>query len=319
MMFIRRTWPRGAAVGFTLIEMVTSMAVTGILAAIVGNFLVGPVRGYLDTASRGTLSDTADMTLRRLSREARQALPNSLRVATSNGYVHIEFIATSGGGAYRDVMDGAVGGIPLNFWDGSTPCAAVVSRCQFDVVGAMPGSPSISPGDYIVVYNLGQDSLGNSYAPADAYATGDPCADCNRAKVAAGGVSGNTVTLEANAGGLNVFAAAIPPMLSPSNRFHVVPGETKAVTFACPTTTPGPFYRHVNYGFHATQADAIANLGNGNRFVMANSATCSVTYTEHASQRNGLLVITLNLLAPKTSGAEESATLVREIHVDNSP
>ncbi len=319
MKLIQHSRPRRAVAGFTLIEMITSMAITGILAAIVGNFLVGPVRGYFDTASRGALSDTADMTLRRLSREVRQALPNSLRVATSNGYVHVEFIATSGGGAYRDVMDGAVGGNPLNFSDGATTCATDATLCQFDVVGEMPGSPPISAGDYIVVYNLGQDSLGNSYAPADAYATGDPCIDCNRAKVAPGGVVGNTVTLEANAGGVNVFAAAVPPMLSPSNRFHVVPGGAKAVTFACPTTTPGPFYRYVNYGFHPAQSDAIANLTGGSRFIMANSATCNVTYTEHASQRNGLLVVTLNLQAPKTSGAEESATLVREIHVDNSP
>ena len=303
--------------GFTLIEMILTMAITGILAGMVSVFISGPVVGYLGAAQRGELTDVADLTLRRLSREVSLALPNSLRVTASGGITYIEFIATSGGGAYNSESD-TTAGIPLNYSD-ATACTTTPTNCQFAVAGPMPSNPAIVAGDYIVVYNLGQDASGNSYSPVDAYQCGavPVPANCNMAKVSATPATANnsTVTLVAGTGNINVFANQSPPLPSPSNRFHVVPGGVRATAFACPTAPAiGAFNRYVNYGIYATAAAAITQMTTP--ALLANNASCTVSYTAAASQRNGLLSVTLTL--SDTSG-KESVSLMREIHLDNSP
>lgn len=297
--------------GFTLIEMIMTMVMTAILAGITFGFISGPVKGYLDTIRRGDLMDTADLTLRRLSDEIRMALPNSLRITENGALVYIEFIPTIAGGAYLDEYSPstAVSTKPLVYSD-ATSCITVANNCEFDVVGVMPSNPAISPGDYIVVYNLGQDANGHSYAPADAYANGDNCSSCNRSKVT--GVSGQTITLESN-----VFAQQSPPLPSPYQRFNVVP-STRVVTFVCPATgsVPSELQRYQDYGFFGTKTDAINALAGKPYAILADRATCSVQYTASASQRNGLLSINLTLF---NEDRDESVQLMRQVHMDNTP
>ena len=273
---------RGKLRGFTLIEMIMVMVITGIIAGMVAVFIARPVEGYADSARRAKLTDAADTALRRLSRDVRLALPNSLRVTTSGGTSTIEFIMTSSGGRYRDAADGSTGGNALDFSN--------AANLKFDVLGPMPG---IAANDYIVVYNLGP-----GYAPADAYSGG------NIAQVA--GVTGNTVTLASNP-----FAAESPQLPSPNDRFQVVPGNVQAVSYACPTGTAGNFTRYWNYGLDATQPTSFSS---GSSALLVGNATCSVNYTANAEQQNGLLSIDLTL-----SDSGESVSLFDQIHVDNSP
>lgn len=287
--------------GFTLVEAVMVIVITGIIAGVVAVFITSPVKGYVDSVRRAELTDQADLIARRFAREIHIALPNSLRVKDSSGNVgfcaaqpsvtcFIEFIMTSGGGRYRDVSSS---GNVLSF---TSP-----SNKTFDVLGPMPSNPALTAGDYVVVYNLGP---GN--APADAYAVGDPCTNCNRAKVSA--VSGNLVTLVSNP-----FGAQAPPLSSPNNAFQVVPGSVKAVTYACPTVTPGNLTRYWNYGFNAS----LATTPSGTSALLANNASCVVApYSSTNSASNGLLTITLTLTDPNSN---EQVTLVRQIHVDNAP
>ncbi|SMB24123.1 conserved exported protein of unknown function [Sterolibacterium denitrificans] len=300
--------------GFTLIEMIMTMVMMAILAGITAVFISGPVKGYLDTVRRGDLMDTADLTLRRLADEIRMTLPNSLRITENGALVYIEFIPTIAGGAYLDEYSPPTAGStkPLVYSD-DTSCATVADNCKFDVVGAMPANPAIDAGDYIVVYNLGQDANQNRYAPADAYATGDDCSACNRAKVT--DVTGKTVTLAAN-----VFAQQAPPLPSPYHRFNVVP-KTRAVTFVCPATgnVPGSLLRYTDYGFFATAAGpsgAIAALAGKTPAIVAERARCAVSYTASASQRNGLMSIRLTLF---NAEGDESVSLMRQVHLDNTP
>ena len=294
--------------GFTLIEMIVAIVLLGIISAVVAVFIRSPVMGYIDTVKRAELTDTADYTLRRIAREVRLALPNSLRVTDSGGVTYIEFILTSGGGRYRDLLDGT--GIPLNFID-NTPCVATPANCQFDVVGVPSAADvPIRPNDYIVVYNFGQDVTHHSYAPLDAYASCAAAAGCNIAQVDS--TSGVTVTLKPVAN-RNVFSAQSAPSPSPSSRFQVVPGDVRAVTYACPSVR-GVMQRMANYGINFAQATPPAG---GASTVMANNASCVVTYEGNvANQRTGVLTIALTL---SDSAGEESVTLLREIHLDNSP
>ncbi|HJW54946.1 MAG TPA: prepilin-type N-terminal cleavage/methylation domain-containing protein, partial [Burkholderiaceae bacterium] len=66
--------------GFTLLEAIIVIAITGIIAAVVAVFIVKPVQGYVDSARRAEMTDTADTALRRISRDLHLALPNSVRV-----------------------------------------------------------------------------------------------------------------------------------------------------------------------------------------------------------------------------------------------
>ena len=279
-----------SSAGFTLIEIVMVIVVIGIISGMIAIFVAKPVLGYIDAAHRAELTDSADVALRRLTRDVRLALHNSLRVMTSGGNHYIEFIMTTNGGRYRDTTDGSTAG---NFLSWTS------ANLTFDVLGPMPNDPALAVNDYIVVYNLG-----TGYAPADAYAAADPCTNCNRAKVS--GISANVVTLATNP-----FAGQSPPLPSPNARFQIVPGGTKAVTYVCPTTTAGNLSRYANYGFNATQA-----VPSGTPSTLAANATCTVDYTPTATGRNGLLYIELKL-TDSTSG--ESVTLFQQIHVDNAP
>ena len=273
---------RYSASGFTLIEMVMVIVITGILSGMVAIFIVKPMQGYTDSVRRGNLTDAADTAVRRLARDLRLALPNSLRVSTSGGVSYIEFIMTSDGGRYRDDADSSTAGNVLDF----TPTASL----KFDVLGP---TPSIVANDYIVVFNLGP-----GYSPADAYSGG------NRAQVAS--IAGNTVTLSSNP-----FAVQTPKLRSPSNIFQVVPAGTQAVTYACPSAVSGSLTRYWNYGFNAVQATPPVA---GSSALLVDKATCTISYAANAEQRNGLLSINLTL-----TDSGESVSLFDQIHLDNSP
>ena len=234
--------------GFTLVELIMVITITGIIASMVAVFIRAPVDAYIDSARRAELTDQADVALRRIARDVRLGLPNSLRVMETNGittnpgtcgtanYVcYIEFIMTRSGGRYRDPADGSTAGNVLSFTD--------ATEVTFDVLGV---PPAMSVDDYIVVYNLGDGSN-----PANAYnydTATNTCrvGGCNVARITAPGA---TVTLAANP-----FAAQVPPLPSPSARFQVVPSAEQAVTFMCATSVPSPLRRFRAYGFNVDQA-----------------------------------------------------------------
>lgn len=283
-----RIGPRAGMAGFTLLESVIVIVVTGILAAIVAIFIRAPVQGYFDSVRRAELTDQADVALRRITRDVRLALPNSLRITQSGGVNYIEFLMTSTGGRYRNTDDGSIGGDFLSFTN--------VGDVSFDVHGP---APAIFAGDTIVIYNLGP---GN--APADAYAGG------NRATVA--NIAGNTITLNTNP-----YAAQSPPLASPNGRFQVIPSgatnperQTGPVSYSCPVVAAGDLTRFWNYPIAINQPTAAV----GTSALLAASATCAISYAPASGGRNGLLEIALTL----TSGGE-TITLAQQIRVDNSP
>ena len=75
--------------GVTLIELAVTIALVGILAALMVQFIY-PVFSYIDTSRRAALSDSADTALRRIGRDVRLALPNSTRVALAGGVYYLK-------------------------------------------------------------------------------------------------------------------------------------------------------------------------------------------------------------------------------------
>lgn len=287
------------------------ITIIGVIAAMVAVFVSEPVRGYLDSVRRAELTDAADSALRRLTRDVRLALPNSLRIrdtatagACAAGTCYIEFIYTSGGGRYRADGDGSTAGETLKFGTGTASCATV-SNCQFDVLGPMPegdDGAALAAGDAVVVLNLGPGP-----GATDAYnCTGTPpTSGCNRGTI--GGVAGNRITLAANP-----FGTQSPPLPSQTGRFQVVPGAVQVVTYGCPIAAAGPMTRQWGYGFGAVQAAPPA--GGTTAQVLAN-ATCAVNYVT-LNARAGLLFVRLNVIDPDSG---EQVSVFQQIHVDNSP
>ncbi|MHB1358998.1 MAG: prepilin-type N-terminal cleavage/methylation domain-containing protein [Rhodocyclaceae bacterium] len=248
--------PRRSA-GFTLIEMIMVIVITGILAGIVAVFITRPVQGYVDSVRRAELTDNADVALRRIARDVRLALPNSLRTVPDG----FEFIMTKSGGRYRDAADGSTGGNFLNFTAAST---------DFDVLGTMP---TMVANDYVVVYNLGS-------APANAYDCSATQPGCNIARIASF-PSTNTVRLSSN-----VFAAQTPPLPSPSARFQVVDQNDLVVRYVCDGATLTRFSRC------SLATPSVCAAG---ALLADAAATCTIDYASAATGRNGLLYISLTL------------------------
>jgi MSHA biogenesis protein MshO len=250
--------------GFTLVEMIVVIAITGILAAVVAVFIRRPVESYVDAARRGELTDIADTALRRITRDVRTALPNSIRVTTAGNVTYLEYLQTSGGGRYRSEPDSIGAGDVLSFTAADT---------SFDVIGTMP---AFAAGNSIVIYNVSATG-----ATANAY-IGD-----NR-----GAYSSNTAST------ITLSAAKLYPFQSPGKRFQVV---EHAVTYACDPLPAGAgvLRRYWNYGFVNPQP---APPVGGSNAVLANNITgCSFDYSTSASTaRTGILALSLQI----TQGGE---------------
>jgi MSHA biogenesis protein MshO len=229
-----------AARGVTLIEMIVVMAITGIVAAAVATFIRTPVQSYIDAAHRAELTDIADTALRRITRDLRMALPNSVRVDGTQRF--IEYLQTSGGGRYRAEQ---TGGVPTgDILDFTAP------DDRFDVIGPMP---AFAGGESIVIYNL--SSVGGT---ANAY-IGD-----NR----------EAVDVPASGAMVVLLAARQFPFASPGKRFQVV---QHAVTYGCNLAT-GELRRYWNYGIGNPQPTPPVTPNNA--LLATNVTDCSFTYTE---------------------------------------
>lgn len=293
--------------GFTLVEAVVVIVITGIVATVVAVFIRMPVQGYIDTAARAELTDVADLALRRMARDIRLALPNSVRVKTVGNERYLELLLTKTGGRYLAEEDGQDGNI-LEF-DQPVNCAARPEECEFAIVGTPPaGEQRIDPGDFIVVYNLGSDP---DFAPSNAYGGG------NIARVES--VDEDIVRMGEGVNLVNPFAAQSPPMRSPTRRFQVV--ETP-VTYRCQPGAggSGTLTRYWGYAITAAQPESVAAvpLSTASRALLATGVVdCAFHYESMANVHSALIGLELTLEMRNTNSG--TVTLFHQVHVDNTP
>jgi MSHA biogenesis protein MshO len=245
--------------GFTLTEAIIVIVITGVLASMVAVFIQKPVQGFFDTARRAALVDAADTVARRISRDLREALPNSIRINVAN--TALEFLHVRSAGRYREQIDPnpSTPGDPLDFTGVDT---------SFDVLGQ---PVNVQAGDSVVVYNLG-------ITGASAYEG----TTTSRRAVAAGGPFGAALT------NVTIASTTAFQFASPARRFQVV---DTPVTYYCSGTQ---MRRNSGYAINTSQVVPVAGTGALIADKIAPTG-CSFSYLVGPSQRDALITIGLSL------------------------
>ena len=276
---------RRASKGFTLVELVLVIVITGIVAATAAIFIKPAIDAYVSSTHRAELTDAVDTALRRLSRDVRAAVPNSLR--QHNGTC-VEYVPIKAAGRYRK--------------EGADALDFSKSVDSFAVLKMSPATAPVA-GDQIVIYNLGQDA-------ANVYAGG---AANNRSTVAAGSTTD-----------LIKLSPKQFPLASPGASFQVVP-SSGPVALVCSADTDGNgngtgrLVARSGQGYVAVPGAAPAYCattpaGGTDVLLVDRVSACSFYYIPDVLRRHGLLTVSLSL-----SRDSETVNLVQQIHVDNVP
>ena len=287
--------------GFTLVELVLVIVITGIIAATLTVFVRPAIESYLTSRSRADLTDQAETALRRMVNDVRVSVPNSIRTPGSQCF---ELIPTSTGGRYRsgpDTVNDA-----LSTCTAST-CSAWLDTSQattaFDVLSPLSATPAA--GDWVVVGNQN---------PADVYS------GVNRAAIASVGTPANAAFGRHR---LTVASTQFPIGYD-GGRFTVVPNAQRAVFYVCSGADgtldasgngKGTLYRLMNYGFNASYPGVCPSTA-GAAVLASQVRSCTFTYdpNQGATQQNGFVWMQLEV-----ARNSESAHLAMGAHVSNAP
>lgn len=289
--------------GFSLVEMVIVILIAGILAGIVAVFLVRPIEGYRDLSRRAALVDAAENALRRMERDIRIALPNSVRITNlGGGGFALETLPTLDGALYRKRGgDGSGGNNRLNAGNNDD---------QFDIHKYFRHItvPSSSTAHRLVVDNLGTNvSEDNAY-----FATGSPAV-----------ITPLGTTISYDTSGINnAHHVTMTPQHqfrgdSPRQRLYIV--ETPVTYLCSPNATDpalGTLIRYESYPITAAQPTdpGAAPLATATSALVAGRVSvCSANTTDTDVRNRGLATLVLSV---EEEG--EPVRLVHQVQLDNS-
>lgn len=270
--------------GFTLLELVVVMMITGIMAASIAVFFKPALDSYLDARRRAELTDTADTALRRMGRDVRRAAPNSIRIPSDQCF---ELVPTKAGGLYRRATD------IVNA--GSNPLDTTGTDGAFDVLSPLVAVPAA--GDFVVIGNQNTNDVYTGATRGTVGAWASPPAP--------GGAA-------VGVGRITLAAATQFPAGYDGGRFQIVDQNEQSVFYICDGA--GNLQRLVR---PFTVANPVACPATAGAVPLAtNVASCSFVYDPNlgATQQSGFVWMRIELL----SGGERMA-LAYGVHVSNVP
>ncbi|WOT07048.1 type II secretion system protein [Shewanella sp. DAU334] len=253
--------------GFTLVELVTVIIILGILVLAVSNFLIFGTRIFIDSTSVEQVMGQSRFAMERMTRDIRNAVPNSIRIRSSigngiNDYTNewqcIEMMPIASSASYI-----------------TAPIAPAAAAPTAMVMQASSGAP-LTNAQSLLIYPL---------SPADVY-------------TATNGTSGklfsiNAVNAMPNNASLVVFNNTVQfNEASPRQRYF---GITSAVSYCFEKVTDelSELKRYTNYAFNNLAQPSPVQMGNG--VLMAENVVNTIglnspmAYTPGTLQNNAMV------------------------------
>lgn len=309
---------RGRRCGFTLIEVIVVIILLGIIGTAFGKFILPAFQNYQAVARRAELVDAAESALRRMARDIRISLPNSVRVIDSgtNTSFALEMIPTFDGGRYC-----------VNATGNCTGAAQVLdftlSDTDFDILGCFHNPTLVAlaaasggAGTASTAYRLAIGNTGN-----EVYSGGPPAVITASGgtitfSIVNGGGVGASTTCGASSGGNNTFRHHIAigggftfGTASARKRVFVIETASAPVSYVC-NTALGTLTRYAGYAFATAQPNPPAVTG---RLVAGDVTGCQISTTTSVVQTVGMVTIDLTI-----SSSGESIRLIQQVQLDNS-
>ena len=290
--------------GFTLIELVIVLVLTGILSVGLGNLLQRPINAYGDLSRRAELVSLANLAMQRMARDLRSALPNSIRV--SGGGRVLELLHTTGGARYR--LDPGIndpGGPNQTDHTAEEDWLSFGGDASWNVLGRFRnfsfayGTP-LPVGTRIAIY------------PASDTIWSQAALDTSPGAITPGG---SRITLENDVDEDQILLDASHQFTfeSPERRLFIV---DTPITYLC-DPADGSFWRVSRYTVTGSQPTdrTLAPLAAGQvDRAVDRVESCSFSYVPGTATRSGLVTAELVLAA-----GGERVRLLQQIHVTNAP
>lgn len=229
----------GTQRGLSLVEMVISITLIGVLAVMAAPMLRLPLAAWSEATQRSELVQAAELINSQLATDLQRALPGSARVRTVGSRVLLEFLQVRASGRHRAGPSLAVQQCPA-------PCSlpgnndALETGCPetcFTSLGQLEGDPPVPGADWIVVNPRGPGIPG-----------GDPWFGGNAA--VPGGIKVRLTAMQAAPEGQRLrHGAFVFGALAPSRSFYIVAAP---VSWDCNPAT-GTLTRASGYAIAATQ------------------------------------------------------------------
>ncbi len=281
--------------GFTLVELIIVITLTGIVGVMVAAMSGNLMQGYVDLERRAELTDLADTALRRMASDIRSAIPNSIRVSGD----YMEMVLVEHTGRYRSSGSGNVlqinkptDGIPETF-------EVYINESIYD-----QGDDIATNNMQAIIYNLGDST------PISLYKSGS-------------GVRSGSVTAVNDSNKSNgSITVTIPDHTfvygSPSKRVYF--SKPTAVTYFCDEAN-NRVVRYDNYAISTSgQPTSAAALSSANSSILVDSvgsleSDCEFLY-QSSSTLAGLGVAVLKLTLKDHN---DTVTLAHQVRVLNVP
>lgn len=289
--------------GFTMVELILVIVIMGVIAASLAMVARPALNAFVDSRVRAELSDQADTALRRMLRDVRQAVPNSIRIPNTQCF---EMVPTVAGGRYRKGADTVNdSGSCTNAINSPASCPVDTSQETVIIDSLTPLSTTPSVGDWVVINNQN---------------TSDVYAGTNTSQIVAVSTLGASdkrgqVRLQINS---KQFPAGYE-----GGRFMVIPNSQKAVFYVCDGANgtldssgngTGTLYR-IRRDFNAAYPSACPSISTGD-IVASRLTSCRFIYNPNqgATQQNGFIWLEMTMVRNN-----ESAHLAVGAHVLNAP